>query len=43
MTAREHLLATGCTHHRGPLRVDEQRQICQLTDSFGTVVGLDGP
>jgi predicted enzyme related to lactoylglutathione lyase len=41
--AREHLLAVGCTHHRGPLRVNAQRQICQLTDPFGTIIGLDGP
>ena len=41
--ARDHLLAAGCTHHRGPLRIDEQRQICQLTDPFGTIIGLDGP
>lgn len=40
---RERLLAAGCTHHRGPLRIDEQRQICQLTDPFGTIIGLDGP
>ncbi len=42
-TAREHLLAAGCTHHRSPLRVDEQRQIRQLTDPFRTIIGLDGP
>jgi predicted enzyme related to lactoylglutathione lyase len=40
---REQLLDAGCTHHRGPLRIDEQRQICQLTDPFGMVFGLDGP
>ncbi|MGH3852630.1 MAG: VOC family protein [Pseudonocardiaceae bacterium] len=42
-TAREQLLIAGCTHQRGPLRVDERRQICQLIDPFGTVIGLDGP
>lgn len=41
--ARERLLAAGCTHHRGPLRVDASRQICQLSDPFGTIIGLDGP
>lgn len=40
---RDKLLAAGCTHHRGPLRVDASRQICQLTDPFGTIIGLDGP
>ena len=42
VAVRERLLAAGCTHHRGPLRIDERRQICQLTDPFGTVFGLDG-
>jgi hypothetical protein len=42
--SRERLLTAGCAHHRGgPLRVDDQRQICQLTDPFGTIIGLDGP
>lgn len=41
--ARGHLLTAGCTHHRGPLRIEGQRQICQLTDPFGTIIGLDGP
>ncbi|MER5972131.1 VOC family protein [Streptomyces sp. NPDC002055] len=40
---RERLLDAGCTHHRGPLRVETGRQICQLVDPFGTVFGLDGP
>ncbi|HEY9417374.1 MAG TPA: VOC family protein [Pseudonocardia sp.] len=40
---RRRLLDAGCTHHRGPLRIDEHRQICQLTDPFGTIFGLDGP
>jgi predicted enzyme related to lactoylglutathione lyase len=42
-TTREHLLAAGCTHPRSPLRIDKQRQICQLIDPFGTIIGLDGP
>lgn len=33
----------GRTRHRGPLQVDEQRQISQLTDPFGTIIGVDGP
>lgn len=41
--ARDRLLAAGCAHHRGPLRIDERRQICQLTDPFGAIIGLDGP
>ncbi|WP_322769608.1 VOC family protein [Frankia sp. Cr1] len=41
--ARDRLLAAGCTHHRGPLRVSPGRRICQVTDPFGTIVGLDGP
>ncbi len=41
--ARKRLLAAGATHHRGPLRIDDQRQICQLIDPFGTIIGLDGP
>ena len=40
---REALLARGCTHHRGPLDIGAERSICQLTDPFGTVFGLDGP
>lgn len=42
-TARKHLLDAGCTHHRGPLLVTPGRRICQLTDPYGTVVGLEGP
>ncbi|MGH3874158.1 MAG: hypothetical protein ACRDSR_22100 [Pseudonocardiaceae bacterium] len=26
-----------------PLRIAGQRQICQLTEPFGTIIGLDGP
>ncbi|MCX4791920.1 VOC family protein [Streptomyces sp. NBC_01221] len=40
---RQRLLAAGCTHHRGPLAVDDTRTICQIKDPFGTVIGLDGP
>ncbi|MGB8202435.1 MAG: hypothetical protein WCF33_22575 [Pseudonocardiaceae bacterium] len=35
--------AAGCLHHRSPLRINGQCQICQLTDPFGTIIGLDGP
>lgn len=42
-TARRRLLDAGCVHHRGPLDVEEGRRICQLTDPFGTVFGLEGP
>ena len=41
--ARRRLLGAGCTPHRGPLEIGTQRQICQLTDPFGNVFGLDGP
>ena len=41
--ARGRLLAAGCAPHRGPLRVDGNRQISQLVDPFGTIFGLDGP
>lgn len=40
---RSRLLQVGATAHRGPLVVDDDRSICQLTDPFGTVFGLDGP
>lgn len=40
--ARERLLAEGRTAHRGPLRVEADREICQLVDPFGTVIGIDG-
>jgi hypothetical protein len=39
---REQLLAVGCARHRGPLRVDPDRQTCELGDPFGTIFGLDG-
>lgn len=42
-TTRTALLDRGCTHHRGPLDIDDGRRICQLVDPFGTVFGLDGP
>ncbi|QMU71441.1 VOC family protein [Streptacidiphilus sp. P02-A3a] len=35
------LLEAGCTHHRGPLRVSPQRQIAQVIDPFGVVLGVD--
>ena len=38
---RERLIASGCTPWRGPLDVDDRRRICQLTDPFGIVFGLD--
>lgn len=41
--ARKHLLDAGAVHHRGPLTVEPGRRICQLTDPFGAVVGLEGP
>lgn len=41
--ARERMLAAGCRPHRGPLRIAADRRICQLTDPFGLVFGLDGP
>jgi len=41
--AREDLIGTGATPHRGPLVVDDGRSICQLRDPFGNVFGLDGP
>lgn len=40
---RDRLLAAGCARHRGPLVVEAGRRICQLTDPFGFVFGLDGP
>lgn len=41
---RQRLLDAGCTHHRGPLDVDEGtgRKIAQLADPFGNVIGVDG-
>jgi predicted enzyme related to lactoylglutathione lyase len=39
---RDRLLRAGCRAHRGPLRIGPQRQICQLIDPFGNVLGLDG-
>jgi len=41
--ARRHLLDAGATHHRGPLQVTPGRRICQLSDPYGTIVGLEGP
>jgi predicted enzyme related to lactoylglutathione lyase len=41
--ARKHLLDAGATHHRGPLQVTPGHRICQLTDPYGTIVGLEGP
>ncbi|MEU1628731.1 VOC family protein [Streptomyces sp. NPDC020096] len=42
-TVRTRLLDAGCTHHRGPIEAEPDRKICQLTDPFGTIFGLDGP
>lgn len=41
--ARQRLLSAGCAPHRGPLTVSPDRQICQVLDPFGNVLGLDGP
>lgn len=41
--ARERLLAAGAIHHRGPLRVSDGRWICQITDPYGAIHGLEGP
>lgn len=41
--ARAALLDAGAAPHRGPLRVTDDRTICQLRDPFGNVFGLDGP
>lgn len=40
--AREHLLAAGCTHHRGPIEAEPGRRITQIVDPFGTIIGLEG-
>lgn len=40
---RSRLLAAGCEHHRGPLTIEPGRRIAQVTDPFGTIVGIDGP
>ncbi|MCQ4045783.1 VOC family protein [Streptantibioticus rubrisoli] len=40
---RQRLLDAGCTHHRGPIEAEPGRKICQLTDPFGTIIGIDGP
>lgn len=37
------LLERGCVMHRGPLRVNADRQICQMIDPFDNTFGLDGP
>ena len=39
---RSRLLKLGCTMHRGPLTIDNSRQICQMIDPFGNTFGLDG-
>jgi hypothetical protein len=36
------LLERGCTMHRGPLRINADRQICQMIDPFDNTFGLDG-
>jgi predicted enzyme related to lactoylglutathione lyase len=41
--ARERLLELGARPHRGPLAIDPRRSICQLSDPFGNIFGLDGP
>ena len=43
LAVRALLFEAGCTYHRGPLRIDAGRQICQLIDPFGMTFGLDGP
>ncbi|WP_330239192.1 VOC family protein [Streptomyces sp. NBC_00525] len=41
---RQRLLDAGCTHHRGPLDIEDGtgRTIAQLIDPFGNVIGIDG-
>ena len=41
--ARTALIEAGALHHRGPLEIAPGRRICQVTDPFGMIVGLDGP
>ncbi|HEX2073361.1 MAG TPA: hypothetical protein VHF92_06215 [Geodermatophilus sp.] len=41
--ARGMLLTAGAVPHRGPLEIARGRQICQLKDPFGLIIGLDGP
>ncbi|WP_235464258.1 VOC family protein [Streptomyces platensis] len=39
------LLAEGCTQHRDPLDIGDgtNRQIAQVVDPFGNIIGIDGP
>lgn len=37
------LVALGARPHRGPMRIESDRHICQLVDPWGNLVGLDGP
>ena len=39
---RDAMLQAGCKPWRGPLRLSSERQICQLRDPFGKVLGLEG-
>jgi hypothetical protein len=39
---RDAMLRDGCEAWRGPLVISENRVICQLRDSFGNIVGLEG-
>jgi hypothetical protein len=43
LACRESLVASGARHHRGPLKIADNRYICQLVDPFGSIFGLDGP
>ncbi|MDG3015117.1 VOC family protein [Speluncibacter jeojiensis] len=38
----QRLTDLGAALHRGPLRIDEHRHICQLLDPWGNVFGLEG-
>jgi ribosomal protein S18 acetylase RimI-like enzyme/predicted enzyme related to lactoylglutathione lyase len=37
-----HALGLGAQLHRGPISISGQRQICQIMDPFGNVIGLEG-
>ncbi len=38
----EHLISIGAILYRGPMKIENNRQMCQLKDPFGNLIGIRG-
>ena len=37
-----HMQSIGATLHRGPLKIEDEKRMCQLRDPWGNCIGLRG-